>query len=148
MIRKTSLRQIQPIAVALALLGVNALLAVTTPEARREEVVNSAGAEKLAYAPGKKIAAVTVNYAPGGKSGIQHYGGSLFAYVLKGAIRSENSATGLVEVYKAGESFFEPADSRDVATENASTTEPAAMLVAFIDTDGPQLTASDVEWRR
>ena len=148
MIRKTSLRQIQPIAVALALFGVNALLAVTMPEARREEVVNSADAEKLAHARGKKIAAVTVNYTPGDKSGIQHSGGSLFAYVLKGAIRSENSATGLVEVHKAGESFFESPASKDLATENASTTEPAAMLVAFIDADAAQLPASDVEWQR
>jgi quercetin dioxygenase-like cupin family protein len=38
-----------------------------------------------------------------------HHAGSVFAYVLSGAIRSENSATGPVKVYKAGESFFEPA---------------------------------------
>jgi uncharacterized RmlC-like cupin family protein len=51
-------------------------------------------AEKLPNVPGKSITAVVVNYAPGGKSGKHHHAGSVFAYVLSGAIRSENSATG------------------------------------------------------
>jgi len=42
-----------------------------------------------------------------GKASHRH-AGSVFAYVLSGAIRSENSATGPVKIYKAGESFFEP----------------------------------------
>lgn len=64
--------------------------------------------EKLANAPGKTLTVVIVNYAPGGKSGPHRHAGSVFAYVLSGAIRSENSATGPVRVYRAGESFFEP----------------------------------------
>lgn len=67
--------------------------------------------EKLANAPGKTLTVVTVTYAPGGKSGKHHHAGSVFAYVLSGAIRSENSATGPVKVYKAGESFFEQTGS-------------------------------------
>jgi quercetin dioxygenase-like cupin family protein len=43
-----------------------------------------------------------VSYAPGGKSGAHRHAGSVFAYVLSGAIRSENSATGPAKVYKTG----------------------------------------------
>src|SRR5262249_3621637 len=60
--------------------------------------------ENLPNVPGKSITAVVVNYPPGGKSGKHHHAGSVLVYVLSGSIRSENSATGPVKVYKAGES--------------------------------------------
>jgi quercetin dioxygenase-like cupin family protein len=62
--------------------------------------------------------------------------------VLSGAIRSQNSATGPAKVYKAGESFFEPAGSAHLVSENASTTEPASMLVILVADDGARLTTS------
>ena len=65
------------------------------------------------------------------------------AYVLSGAIRSENSATGPATVYKAGESFFEPAGSEHLISENASTVEPASLLAVFVADDGAQLTTFD-----
>jgi len=98
---------------------------------------------KLANVPGKSLTVVVVNYAPGGKSGKHHHAGSVFAYVLSGAIRSENSATGPVKVYEAGESFFEPAGSEHLVSENASTTEPASLLAVFIADDRAQLTTFD-----
>ena len=55
-------------------------------------------AQTLPNVPGKSLTAVVVSYAPGGKSGKHHHAGSVFAYVLSGAIRSENSATGPVKV--------------------------------------------------
>jgi quercetin dioxygenase-like cupin family protein len=99
--------------------------------------------EKLTNAPGNTLTVVTVNYAPGGKSAAHRHAGSVFAYVLTGAIRSENSATGPVKAYKAGESFFEPSGSRHLVSENASATEPASMLVVFVADDGAQLTTFD-----
>jgi hypothetical protein len=51
-------------------------------------------ADTLPNVPGKSITAVVVNYAPGSKSAKHHHAGSVFVYVLAGAIRSENSATG------------------------------------------------------
>jgi quercetin dioxygenase-like cupin family protein len=87
--------------------------------------------------------AVTVDYAPGGKSRGHHHAGSVFAYVLSGAIRSENSATGPVKVYKAGESFFEPPGSKHLISENASASKPASLLAVFIADDGAQLTTFD-----
>src|SRR5215468_781283 len=83
-------------------------------------------AEKLPNVPGKTLTAVTVSYAPGGKSSAHRHAGSVFVYVLTGAIRSENSATGPAKVYRAGETFFEPPGSEHLVSENASATEPAS----------------------
>ena len=99
--------------------------------------------ETLGNVPGKKLTAIVVNYAPGGKSGAHRHAGSVFAYVLSGAIRSENSATGPVKVYKAGESFFEPVGSRHLVSENASTKESASLLAVFVADDNAQLTTFD-----
>ena len=100
-------------------------------------------AGKLPNVPGKSVSAVVVNYAPGGKSPKHHHAGSVLAYVLSGEIRSENSATGPVKVYKAGETFFEPPGSEHDVSENASTTEPASLLAIFIADDNAQLTTMD-----
>ena len=100
-------------------------------------------AEKLPNVPGKSITAVVVNYAPGGRSGSHHHAGSVLAYVLSGAIRSENSATGPARVYQAGESFFEPPGSEHLVSANASATEPASLLAVFVADDGATLTTFD-----
>ena len=142
----TSFPKIQWFATGIALLAVSALLAGATSGAKGQEAgeeVKPVRAEKLANAPGKTLTVVTVNYAPGGKSGGHHHAGSVFAYALSGAIRSENSATGPVKVYKAGESFFEPPGSKHLISENASATEPASMLVVFVADDDAQLTTFD-----
>jgi quercetin dioxygenase-like cupin family protein len=81
-----------------------------------------------------------VSYAPGAKSPSHRHAGSVFAYVLAGSIRSENSATGPAKVYKAGESFFEPPGSEHLVSENASDTEPASLLAVIVADDGARLT--------
>jgi quercetin dioxygenase-like cupin family protein len=100
-------------------------------------------AEKLPNLPGKNLTAVLVSYAPGAKSARHHHAGSVFVYVLSGAVRSENSVTGPAKVYKAGESFFEPSGSEHLVSENASATEPASLLAVFVADDGAQLTTFD-----
>jgi quercetin dioxygenase-like cupin family protein len=110
------------------------------PLAHAEGQVKPVRAEKLPNVPGKSLTAVVVNYAPGGKSASHHHAGSVFAYVLSGTIRSENSATGPARDYKAGESFFEPPGSEHLVSENASATEPASLLAVFVADDGAQLT--------
>jgi quercetin dioxygenase-like cupin family protein len=99
--------------------------------------------EKLPNVPGQTLSVVTVNYPPGGKSRSHHHAGSVYAYVLSGAVRSENSATGPAKVYKAGESFFEPPGSTHLISDNASATKPARLLAVFIAEDGAQLTTFD-----
>jgi quercetin dioxygenase-like cupin family protein len=126
---------------AVALLGVATLFGSQSCAA--DDPVRPVSAVKLPNVPGKTLTAVVVNYAPGGKSPSHHHAGSVFAYVLSGAIRSENSATGPAKVYKAGESFFEPPGSTHSVSENASATEPASLLAVFVADDDAKLTVFD-----
>src|SRR4051794_25340046 len=120
------------------------LIAFISPAAHAEgDQVKPVRAERLPNVPGKTITAVVVNYAPGGKSLSHHHAGSVFAYVLSGEIRSENSATGPAKVYKAGESFFEPPGSEHLVSENASMSEPASLLAVFVADDGAVLKSND-----
>ena len=116
------------------LLGVIGLaLAVMSGQARAtEETVKPAFTYPLPNVPGKAATGLLVTYPPGGRSPKHHHAGSVIAYVLSGAIRSENSATGVARVYKAGESFFEPPGSTHLVSENASATEPATLLAVFV----------------
>ena len=99
--------------------------------------------QKLPNAPGKTLTAVLVTYGPGEKTQKHHHAGSVFAFVVSGTIRSENSVTGPARDYKAGESFFEPDGSVHLVSANASATEPASLLAVFIADDGAQLTTMD-----
>jgi len=120
-------------------LGAAALIGASLT-AKAEEV-HPVFAGELPNVPGKALTAVLVSYAPGQKSPVHHHAGSVFAYVVSGAIRSENSATGAAKVYHAGESFFEPPGSTHLVSENASDTEPASLLAVFVADDGATLTA-------
>jgi quercetin dioxygenase-like cupin family protein len=131
---------------AAAILAAALPLGGSTPGAAAEESaaqVKPVTAEKLPNVPGKTLTAVVVSYAPGGKSAKHRHAGSVFAYVLTGAIRSGVSTGGPAKVYRAGESFFEPPGSEHLVSENASTTEPASLLAVFVADDGAQLTSFD-----
>jgi catalase len=135
---------LDPFAVASVLF---ALAAIST-NAHESEVgvqVKLVCEDKLPNVPGQTLTAITVNYEPGGKSSQHQHAGSVFAYVLNGAIRSENSATGPAWVYQAGETFFEPPGSKHLVCENASTTEPASLLAVFVAPDQAQLTRWESE---
>jgi len=123
-----------------------AAASVSLPIAANEtgdETVRPVISVKLPNVPGKSLSAALVTYPPGGKSGKHHHAGSVFAFVVSGAIRSENSATGPVKVYKAGEAFFEPPSSEQLVSENASETEPASLLAVFVADDSAKLTTPD-----
>src|SRR5258708_22951593 len=112
----------RPILTAAAFLAIGTVLAVPIRHAAGEDAgadVRPVAAEKLPNVPGKSITAIVVSYAPGGKSGKHHHAGSVLAYVLSGAIRSENSATGPAKAYKTRDSVFEPAGSKALVRVNA-----------------------------
>ena len=127
---------------ATALFGVPRLLAADEPRPVQAKPVFS---EKLPNVPGKTLTGVLVRYAPGAKSPSHAHAGSVYAYVLSGQIRSENSVTGPAKVYSAGEGFFEPPGSTHTISENASDTEPASLLAIFVADDGAQLTRGATE---
>jgi quercetin dioxygenase-like cupin family protein len=112
-----------------------------------EKLVNAKVAfkEKLPNVPGKEITGVLVTFAPGGKSPSHAHAGSVYAYVISGQVRSENSVTGPARVYSAGEGFFEPPGSTHTISENASDSEPATLLAIFVADEGAQLTAGKAE---
>jgi quercetin dioxygenase-like cupin family protein len=114
-------------------------------DAPKPVVAKQAFSEKLPNVPGKTLTGVHVTYAPGGKSSAHFHAGSVYAYVLSGRIRSENSVTGPARVYSAGEGFFEPPGSEHKISENASDTEPASLLAIFVADDGAQLTRGSAE---
>jgi quercetin dioxygenase-like cupin family protein len=99
---------------------------------------------QLPNVPGKTLTAIVVEYGPGGSSPAHRHGGSVFAYVLSGQIRSENSATGPVRVYRAGETFFEPPGSTHLVSANASDTEPASALIGLDGSRPALLSAPDL----
>jgi quercetin dioxygenase-like cupin family protein len=118
--------------------GVSA--AATKQEPARVRQVLS---QSLPDIPGKDVTAVLVSYAPGAKSPPHHHAGDVFAFVVAGAVRSENSATGPAKIYRAGEAFFEPAGSKHLVSENASATQPAKLLAVFVADAHAQLTTKE-----
>ena len=97
---------------------------------------------ELPNVPGKSIKGVLVEYGPGGYSPGHTHAKSAFIYatVLEGAIRSQVNDEP-VTTYKAGQSFSEMPGDRHSVSANASETEPAKLLAAFVvDTNETVLT--------
>jgi quercetin dioxygenase-like cupin family protein len=113
------------------------LLAMNSKPTGHERVAFSGALPNL---PGQTLTAVVVSYAPGASSPRHAHAGSVMAYVLSGAIRSQNSATGAARIYEAGEAFFEPPGSVHLISENASSSQPATLLAIFVAPAGATLT--------
>lgn len=99
----------------------------------------------LPNVPGKSLIAVEVDYPPGGKTPAHHHAASAFimGYVLSGAIRSQVAGQP-VQVYHAGQTFYENPGADHLVSENASVTEPAKLLAVFVvDSKHGTLTTLD-----
>ena len=120
-----------------------AVLALGSPAAA--QVVKPVLAADLPNAPGKTMTVITVNYAPGEKSGSHRHADSAFIYarVLSGQIRSEVAGQGPAKVYGPGEGWTEGANAHHLVSENASATEPASLLVVIVANAGAPLTTMD-----
>jgi quercetin dioxygenase-like cupin family protein len=138
----TSLRRTTLAAGLIAVLAASGWVALAAEEMRggKAEPVFTT---ELPNVPGKRLTAIVVRYAPGAVSPPHRHAGSVYAYVLSGTIRSQNSATGPVKDFKVGESFFEPPDSHHLISMNASTTEPASLLAILVADDGAVLTTPE-----
>jgi quercetin dioxygenase-like cupin family protein len=93
----------------------------------------------LANAPGKYVTIVRVIYGPGGFTPPHYHAGTVTAYIVRGAIRSQLQG-GPVETFTAGQTFFEPPGSVHMVSANASDTEEAELLAIFVADHGAQLT--------
>ncbi|MFM0415346.1 cupin domain-containing protein [Paraburkholderia aromaticivorans] len=115
----------------LSLTTVSQNLFAGEPAAPRE-TITPAFAEAIANVPGKKMTALIVDYAPGGKSPAHRHGQAfVVGYVLSGAIRSQVN-NGEEKVYHAGEHWTEKPGVHHTESENASATEPARLLAIFV----------------
>ena len=129
---------------SIALFSTIFLCSVTDGEAQTPcESVKPAFEQSLPNVPGQSLSGLLVIYPPGCKSVAHHHAGAVIAFVLTGQIRSENSATGPVRIYSAGESFFEPPGSHHTISENASATEGASLLAIFVAETGAALKTDE-----
>jgi quercetin dioxygenase-like cupin family protein len=127
-------------------LTMDAVSAVVEPLCAASEAAGSAldtvepiASHALPNVPGKRVTIVRVSYGPGGFSRAHRHAGSVTAYITKGEIRSQ-LAGGPVEIFKVGQSFFEPPGATHLVSANASNTEPAELIAVFVADDGAQLT--------
>jgi quercetin dioxygenase-like cupin family protein len=93
----------------------------------------------LPNVPGRRVTIVRVFYGPGGFTRAHRHAGSVTAYITKGEIRSQLGG-GPVEIFKVGQSFFEPPGATHLVSANASNTEPAELIAVFVADEGAQLT--------
>jgi len=103
------------------------------------DVVEPIASYPLPNVPGKRVTIVRVFYGPGGFTPPHRHAGSVTAYITKGEIRSQLGG-GPVEVFKMGQSFFEPPGATHMVSANASDTEPAELIAVFVADEGAQLT--------
>ncbi len=112
-------------AVASMLFFARDLLAADPPP---KTLVQTAFSQKLPNVPGKTLTGIHVTYPPGGKSSSHAHAGSVYAYVLSGKVRSENSVTGPVRVYSAGKgSSSRPAACIPSAKTPATRSRPRCL---------------------
>jgi len=119
--------------------SIDGILCMTDPRAGSADRVIPVASYPLANAPGKRVTVVRVIYGPGGFTPPHYHAGTVTAYIVRGAIKSQLQG-GPVETFMPGQTFFEPPGSVHMVSANASTTEEAELLAIFVADEGAQLT--------
>lgn len=91
--------------------------------------------QALPDVPGEHVLMLTVTYPPGGTSEAHLHSGSIFAYVLDGAVVSQLEGQP-ARTYHQGESWYETPRIHHLVSRNASATQPATLLVFAIGGEG------------
>lgn len=108
-----------------------------------EETASPKFMQALPNVPGKTFSTLIVDFPPGAKARPHRHGQAfVYAYVLKGAVRSALD-DGPPQTYRTGDIWFEPPGARHPLTENASRTRPARLLVVFVASTGDALKTPD-----
>ncbi|WUD78262.1 cupin domain-containing protein [Streptomyces sp. NBC_00510] len=99
--------------------------------------------QALPNVKGKTFTSAVVDYPPDGSTPPHRHGDAfVYAYVLKGTVRSQLAGEP-VHTYRKGEYWVEPPGAHHVLSENASRTEPAQLLVVFISNTGDAIKVDD-----
>ena len=85
----------------------------------------------LTDVPGREVLVETVVLAPGEVAAAHRHNADVFAYVLEGSVITQVQGAKPQTVH-AGEVFYESPTDVHIASRNASTTEPATLLVFFV----------------
>lgn len=78
-----------------------------------------------------EVTLVEVRYAPGGSSAPHRHTCPVVGYVVEGALRTQVRG-GPVQVYRAGESFYEAPNGVHEVAANASDREPVRFTATFV----------------
>jgi quercetin dioxygenase-like cupin family protein len=81
--------------------------------------------------PGREVLVETVVLAPGEVAAAHRHNADVFAYVLEGSIITQVEG-GESQTVHAGGVFYESPTDVHLGSRNASTTEPATLLVFFV----------------
>ena len=93
----------------------------------------------LTDVPGREVLVETVVLAPGGVAAAHRHNADVFAYVLEGSIITYVEG-GDSQTVHAGGVFYESPTDVHLGSRNASTTEPATLLVFFVKKMGARPT--------
>lgn len=103
--------------------------------ARPTTTVKPLSCEKLPNVPGHSITTALVEFPPSAYTPRHRHPGSVTAFVIKGALRSQMEGSPAV-TYTQGQTWFEAPGAIHAFAENASATEPAELLAIFVAEDG------------
>ena len=93
--------------------------------------------------PGHEVTMITLDIPPGGGSGAhRHPGHHTFGYVLEGAYKIKVDS-GPETVLTKGQTFYEAPGQLHAVSSNASSTEPAKVLVVVVNEIGKPLTVPE-----
>jgi len=134
--------------IACGLLGLGALagsFAAGTVVAQQQAAtkVTSLMKQTLSDVPGREVMMITLDIAPGGGSPAhRHPGAHNFGYVLEGAYKIKVDS-GPETVLTKGQTFYESPGQLHAVSSNASSTEPAKVLVVVVNEIGKPLTVPE-----
>ena len=111
------------------------------PPAMPPESVRVVQQQSLGPLDGSKLAVTVleVTYAPGAGSDPHRHTCPVLGHVLEGALRTQVRG-GPVEVYRAGQSFYEPSNGVHQVSANASTSEPVRFTATLVCDHGEPTT--------
>ena len=117
------------------------LLSFTASVATQEPPkVTTLMSRDLTDIPGKEGMMLIVEYPPGGTDPIHRHDAHAFVYVLEGSIIMQLKGAEPITLHP-GQTFYEGPNDVHLVGRNASKTEPAKFLVAFVKNKGaPILT--------
>ncbi|WP_027165138.1 cupin domain-containing protein [Mesorhizobium sp. WSM3224] len=102
--------------------------------ARPTTTVRPLSCEKLPNVPGHSITTALVEFPPNAYTPRHRHPGSVTAFVIKGALRSQMEG-GPAMTYTKGQTWFEAPGTIHAFAENASANEPAELLAIFVAED-------------